>query len=46
VVRIGTLRFKVANAPGGMAISRDGRWALVSGLERNDADLMLLENFR
>jgi hypothetical protein len=32
--------------PGGMTVSRDGRWALVSALQRRDADLMLLEKFR
>jgi dipeptidyl aminopeptidase/acylaminoacyl peptidase len=45
-VHIGTLSFILGVVPGGMAVSRDGRWALVSALERRDADLMLLENFR
>jgi Tol biopolymer transport system component len=46
VVHIGRLPFRLAVSPGGMAVSRDGRWALVSALHRNEADLMLLENFR
>lgn len=46
VAPIGTLPFILAVVPGGMAVSRDGRWALVSVLQRRDADLMLLENFR
>jgi Tol biopolymer transport system component len=46
VAHVGTLPFIVAVVPGGMTVSRDGRWALVSALQRRDADLMLLENFR
>jgi hypothetical protein len=46
VAHVGTLPFIVAVVPGGMTVSRDGRWALVSALQRRDADIMLLENFR
>lgn len=46
VVHMGRLPFRLGVSPGGMAVSRDGRWALVSVIQRNDGDLMLLENFR
>jgi hypothetical protein len=46
VVHIGALPFILAVVPGGMAVSRDGRWAIVSALQQKEADLMLLENFR
>ena len=29
-----------------MTVSRDGRWALVTQMVRDDSDLMLLDNFR
>ena len=45
--QVGTVENTVAwsNTPG-FAISPDGRWLLYSSLERSDADLMLLDNFR
>jgi hypothetical protein len=46
IVRAGELSFRVAAAPGRFIVSPDGRWALTSETKRDDADLMLLENFR
>ena len=45
--QVGTVENTVAwsNTPG-FAISPEGRWLLYSSLERSDADLMLLDNFR
>jgi len=47
VRQLGTVENTVAwsNTPG-FTISPDGRWLLYSSLERSDADLMLLDNFR
>jgi hypothetical protein len=47
VRQVGTVENTVAwsNTPG-FAISPDGRWLLYSSLERSDADLMLVDNFR
>jgi hypothetical protein len=47
VTQVGTVENTVSwtNTPG-FAISPDSRWLLYSNLERRDADLMLLDNFR
>ena len=47
VTQVGTVENTVSwsNTPG-FAISPDSRWLLYSSLERRDADLMLLDNFR
>jgi len=46
--RIGALPFRVARlqSPGRLAVSRDGRWALVNISETGGGDLMLIEDFR
>jgi Tol biopolymer transport system component len=46
VVRVGRLGFRVPGIFQHVAVSRDGRWALVTNLVRSDSDLMMLENFR
>jgi Tol biopolymer transport system component len=46
IVRVGELPFQVAVAPGRFVVAPDGRRALTSETNRNDIDLMLLENFR
>jgi hypothetical protein len=48
IVRVGALPSRVTNVqgPGRLTVSRDGRWALVNVTDRNEGDLMLLENFR
>jgi Tol biopolymer transport system component len=47
VTQVGTVENTVSwsNTPG-FAISPDSRWLLYSSVERRDADLMLLDNFR
>jgi hypothetical protein len=49
IERTGKLPFRVAAFPQGrgrLAVSRDGRWALVNVTDRWEGDLMLLDNFR
>jgi Tol biopolymer transport system component len=46
VVRVGRLAFRVPEIFQHLAVSRDGRWALVTNLVRSDSDLMMLDNFR
>jgi dipeptidyl aminopeptidase/acylaminoacyl peptidase len=46
VARVGRLGFRVPGSFGHMTVSRDGRWALATKMERFDSDLMLLDNFR
>ena len=46
VARVGRLRFRMPSIYPNMAVSRDGRWALVTNLVRFDSDLMRLDNFR
>jgi Tol biopolymer transport system component len=46
VVRAGRLGFRIAGIYTHMSVSRDGRWALATKMERFDSDLMLLDNFR
>jgi hypothetical protein len=46
VARVGRLGFRIAEAYTHMSVSRDGRWALATKMERFDADLLLLDNFR
>jgi hypothetical protein len=47
VTQVGTIEATVAwtNTPG-FAVSPDGRWLLYTSLERTDADLMLVDDFR
>jgi Tol biopolymer transport system component len=44
--QIGTVEAEVNAGFGGFTISPDGRWLLYTKLERNEADLMLVDNFR
>ncbi len=46
VARVGRLGFRIAGIYTHMSVSRDGRWALATKMERFDSDLMLLDNFR
>jgi hypothetical protein len=46
VARIARLGFRIPGSYTHMSVSRDGRWALATKMERFDSDLMLLENFR
>jgi Tol biopolymer transport system component len=46
VTRVGRLGFRVPTIFTHMAVSPDGRWALVTNLVRSDSDLMLLDKFR
>ena len=46
VTRLARLGFRVPGTYTHMAASRDGRWAVATKMERFDADLMLLDNFR
>jgi hypothetical protein len=43
---IGSLPFRISAIAGGMAVSEDGRWLIATQLNRNDTDLMLIENFK
>jgi Tol biopolymer transport system component len=43
--QIGTVEARVTQQAG-LTISPDGRWLLYAKLERNEADLMLVDNFR
>ena len=44
--RMGRLDFRIPGIFMHMTVSRDGRWALATKMERFDTDLMLLDNFR
>jgi Tol biopolymer transport system component len=44
--RLGRLPFPQSANAGRMTVSRDGRWLLVNKVDRSDADLMLVEDFR
>ena len=44
--RLGKLPFRQSNTAGRITVSRDGRWLLVNKVDRSDADLMLVEDFR
>ena len=46
VARIGRLGFRLAGIYTQMTVSRDGRWALATKMERYDSDLMRIDNFR
>jgi hypothetical protein len=46
VSRVGRLGFRIPGNYTHLSVSRDGRWALATKMERFDSDLMLLENFR
>ncbi len=46
VARLGRLGFRIPGTFNHMTVSRDGRWALVTQMVRDDSDLMLLDNFR
>src|SRR6185437_5760207 len=43
---IGRLPFRISRFNGGMTVSDDGRWLITTQTNRNDTDLMLIENFR
>ena len=43
---IGSLPFRISALAAGMAVSEDGRWLITTQLNRNDTDLMLIENFK
>ena len=46
VARMGRLGFRIPGRYTHMTVSRDGRWALATKMERFDTDLMRLDNFR
>jgi Tol biopolymer transport system component len=46
VERKGRLPFRASSRLNRLTVSADGRWALTNELERWDADLMLIDNFR
>ena len=46
VARVGRLGFRLAGIYTQMTVSRDGRWALATKMERYDSDLMRIDNFR
>jgi Tol biopolymer transport system component len=46
IARLGRLGFRLPGVYTHMSVSRDGRWALTTKMERFDSDLMLLDNFR
>ena len=46
VARVGRLGFRIASIYTHLTVSRDGRWALATKMERFDTDLMRLDNFR
>ena len=46
VTRVGRLGFRIPGIFTHMSVSRDGRWALATKMERFDTDLMRLDNFR
>ena len=45
---MGTVRFPVATAFANrfFTVSRDGRWAIASHIDRFERDIMVLDNFR
>jgi hypothetical protein len=48
VQRLGTLPFRVSRIAelGGMTVSRDGRWALVSATDVWESDIMIADGVR
>jgi eukaryotic-like serine/threonine-protein kinase len=46
IARVGRLGFRIPGIYTHMTASRDGRWAVATKMERFDADLMRLDNFR
>ena len=46
LARVGQLGFRIPERYTHMTVSRDGRWALATKMERFDSDLMRLDNFR
>jgi hypothetical protein len=46
VARVGRLGFRIPGIWTHMSVSRDGRWALSTKMERFDSDLRRLDNFR
>jgi Tol biopolymer transport system component len=46
VTRVGRLGFRIPWIYTHMTVSRDGRWATATRMERFDSDLMRLDNFR
>ena len=46
VERVGDLPDQSARIQDGMDVSRDGRWLLLNYFDREDTDLMLIDNFR
>ena len=46
LARLGRLGFRIPGIYTHMTVSRDGRWALATKMERFDTDLMRLDNFR
>ena len=46
IARVGRLGFRIPAIYAHMTVSRDGRWALATKMERFDSDLMRLDNFR
>jgi Tol biopolymer transport system component len=46
IARVGRLGFRLPAIYAHLAVSRDGRWALATKMERFDSDLMRLDNFR
>jgi Tol biopolymer transport system component len=46
VTTIGSLPFRISGLGGGLVVSEDGRWLLTNQTNRNDTDLMLMDNFK
>ena len=46
LARLGRLGFRIPGIYTHLTVSRDGRWALATKMERFDTDLMRLDNFR
>jgi Tol biopolymer transport system component len=46
IARVGRLGFRIPAIYPHLTVSRDGRWALATKMERFDSDLMRLDNFR
>ena len=44
--RVGRLEFRIPTRYTHMTVSRDGRWALATKMERFDSDLMRFDKFR
>jgi Tol biopolymer transport system component len=46
VERVGRLPFPISQLGAGWAVSEDGHWLLANQTNRNDTDLMLIDNFQ